>query len=109
MILGRLDDVADALGRADIAGVDAQAGGARLGRFDGPLVVEMDVGDGRHGARGDGLRQRPRRCRVRAGGFRRGGTTPSGSRGMSLRPWSQMSRPPALPVIRLSPLWDGTG
>jgi len=39
-------------------GVDAQAGGARLGRFDGPLVVEMDVGDDRHGARGDDLRQR---------------------------------------------------
>ena len=30
VILGRLDDLAHALGRADIAGIDAQAGGAAL-------------------------------------------------------------------------------
>ena len=48
VILGRLDHLAHPLGRADIAGIDAQAGGAALGRLDGALVVEMDVGDDRH-------------------------------------------------------------
>ena len=48
VVLGRLDDLAHPLGRADIAGVDAQAGGAALRRLDRPLVVEMDVGDDRH-------------------------------------------------------------
>jgi hypothetical protein len=33
VILGRLDDLADPLGRADVAGVDAQAGGAAFGRL----------------------------------------------------------------------------
>ena len=48
VVRGRLDDLAHPLGAADIAGIDAQAGGARLGRLDGALVVEMDVGDDRH-------------------------------------------------------------
>ena len=48
MVLGGLDHLAHALGAADVAGIDAQAGGARLGRLDGALVVEMDVGDDRH-------------------------------------------------------------
>ena len=48
MVLGRLDDLAHPLGRADIAGVDAQAGGAAFGRLDRAFVVEMDVGDDRH-------------------------------------------------------------
>ena len=46
--LRRLDHLAHALGRADVAGIDAQAGGAALGRLDRALVVEMDVGDDRH-------------------------------------------------------------
>ena len=48
VVLGRLDHLAHPLGAADIAGIDAQAGGAGLGRLDGALVVEMDVGDDRH-------------------------------------------------------------
>jgi hypothetical protein len=48
VILRRLDHVAHPLHRADIAGVDAQAGGAAFGRLDRALVVEMDVGDDRH-------------------------------------------------------------
>ena len=48
VVLGGLDDLAHALGAADIAGIDAQAGGARLGRLDGALVVEVDVGHDRH-------------------------------------------------------------
>ena len=49
--LGRVDHFAHPLGRADIAGVDAQACGAGVGRLERALVVEMDVGDDRH-ARG---------------------------------------------------------
>ena len=33
---------------ADIARIDAQAGGAGIGGFERALVVEMDVGDDRH-------------------------------------------------------------
>ena len=56
MVLGGLDHVADAVGAADIARIDPQAGGARLGRLDAALVVEMDVGDqGDLGFAGDGL------------------------------------------------------
>ena len=69
MVLGRLNDVADAVGRADIAGIDAQAGGARLGRLDAALVVKMDVGHERHlgtRARWSGRRRSiPRRGRRR--------------------------------------------
>ena len=48
MILGGLDDFAHALGVADIAWVDAEAGGPGLGGFDAAFVVEVDVGDDRH-------------------------------------------------------------
>ena len=48
VVLGGLHHLAHALGAADVAGIDAQAGRARLGRLDGALVVEMDVGDDRH-------------------------------------------------------------
>ena len=49
MVLGRLHHFLHALGRADIAGIDAQAGGAVHRRLDGALVVEMDVGHDRNG------------------------------------------------------------
>ena len=49
--LGGVDDFLHARGRADIAGIDAQAGRARIGRFQRALVVEMDVRDDRHAAR----------------------------------------------------------
>jgi len=41
MILGRLDDLLDPRRGADIARIDAQAGGTALRRLDGALVVEM--------------------------------------------------------------------
>ena len=44
---GGLRHFPDAIGRADIAGIDAQAGGAGLGGLDGALIMEMDVGDDR--------------------------------------------------------------
>ena len=56
--LGRADDFGDALGRADVAGIDAQARRARVGGFERALVVEMDVGDDRHARRADDLTQR---------------------------------------------------
>ena len=33
---------------ADIAGIDPQAGGAAIGRFERALIVEMDIGNDRH-------------------------------------------------------------
>ena len=45
VVLRRLYHLAHARGRADIAGIDAQAGRSRLRRLDGPAVVEVDVGD----------------------------------------------------------------
>ena len=62
MVLGGLDHFAHAVGRADIAGVDAQAGGAGLGGLDAALVVEVDVGDDRHLG-----------CAARSSGSARGG------------------------------------
>ena len=53
--LGGADHFGHALGRADIARVDAQARGAGIGRFERALVVEMDVGDDRHAAGADDL------------------------------------------------------
>ena len=67
VILGGLDDLAHPLGAADIAGIDAQAGGAGVGRLDGALIVKVDVGDDRHPARSDDLVQCPGRVLVRAG------------------------------------------
>ena len=67
VVLGGLDDLAHALGAADIAGIDAQAGSTRVGRLDGALIVEVDVGHDRN-LRGlhDGM-QRLGRVLVRAG------------------------------------------
>ena len=48
VVLGGGDHLAYAALRPDVAGVDAQARGARLGRLDRPFVVEVDVGDYRH-------------------------------------------------------------
>ena len=57
VVLRRLDDVTDAILRADIAGVDAEAGGPGLGRLDGALVVEVDVGNDRDISVADDLLQ----------------------------------------------------
>ena len=59
MILGGLDHFPHPFRAADIAGVDAQARRAGIGRLDGALIVEVDVGDDRHAARLDDLVQRP--------------------------------------------------
>jgi hypothetical protein len=48
VVAGRLDDVAHAVGAADIARIDPQAGRAGLGGLDAALVVEVDVGHERH-------------------------------------------------------------
>ncbi len=67
VVAGRLDDVAHAVGAADIARIDPQAGRAGLGRLDAALVVEVNVGherdlglagDGLEGGRGVGVRAR---------------------------------------------------
>jgi hypothetical protein len=42
--------------RADVAGVDAQARGARVGGLERRFVVEVDVGDDRHPGRAHDLR-----------------------------------------------------
>ena len=56
VILGGFHHLGDALGIADIAGVDAQAGSACNGGFNGAFVVEMNVGHDGHRAFGhDGL------------------------------------------------------
>ena len=47
MILGRLHDGADPLGRPDVAGIDPQARGAGLRRLDGALIVKVNVGHAR--------------------------------------------------------------
>ena len=48
VILCGLYDLAHPLGGADVAGIDAQARGSRLGGLDRALIVEMNVGDDRH-------------------------------------------------------------
>ena len=67
MILGRLDHLAHPAGAADIAGIDAQAGGPGLGRLDRPLVVKVDVGNDRDGDLRDDPLQRRGRFLVGAG------------------------------------------
>lgn len=47
MVAGGLDHLLHAIHRADIAGIDTQAGGPGLGGLDPALVMEMDVGDER--------------------------------------------------------------
>ena len=57
--LGGVHHFADAFAAADVARVDAQAGGARVSRFQRALVVEMDVRHDRHlGGAGDGTERR---------------------------------------------------
>ena len=63
--MGRGDDLANARGRADIAGIDAQASGTGLGSLDGALIVEMDVRHDRNRAFGDNVFQRMGRGFVR--------------------------------------------
>jgi len=57
--LGSGNHFADAVCGPDVAWVDAKAGGAGVGRFERALVVEMDVGDDRHGRRAHDFPQRP--------------------------------------------------
>ena len=65
--LGGAHHLGHALLRADIAGIDAQAGRARIGRLERALVVEMDVGDDRHPRSAHDLPQRRGRFLVGAG------------------------------------------
>ena len=86
--------------RADVAGIDAQAGGARLGRLDGALVVEMDVGDDRHlDACGRSPCSAARRVLVRAGDAHDVGA--GLFQRADLRRWS--------PRRRRSACWSSTG
>ncbi len=48
VILGRFYDFLHALRGADVAGIDAQARGAGIGRLERALIVEMDIGDDRN-------------------------------------------------------------
>ena len=59
-----LDHLAHALGRPDVARVDPQAGGARLGGLDPAFIVEVNVGHDGHRAFGHDLAQRARRLLV---------------------------------------------
>ena len=63
LALGRRDDFADPLLRADVAGIDAQARGAGVRRLERALVVEVDVGNDRHARGANDLLQ----CRCRFG------------------------------------------
>ena len=63
--LGRVDDLADPVGRADVAGIDPQARRAGVRRLERALVVEVDVGDDRDCGRADDLAAAPRCCRRR--------------------------------------------
>ncbi len=65
--LGRVHHFLDARLAADVAGVDAQAGRARIGGFERALIVEMDVGDDRHAGGADDLLQGRGRFLVGAG------------------------------------------
>jgi len=44
VVAGGLNHLADAVGGANVAGIDPQAGSAGLGRLDPAFVVEVDVG-----------------------------------------------------------------
>ncbi len=63
--LGGVDHFPYPLGRADVAGIDAQAGRAGISRFERALIVEMDVGNDRHACRADDLPSVPRWIRRR--------------------------------------------
>jgi hypothetical protein len=60
VIAGGRDDLLHPPLITDVAGIDAQTGGTRLGGLDAAPVVEMDVGDERHRAFAHDLFQRPR-------------------------------------------------
>ena len=61
------DHLAHPIRRADIAGIDPQAGRPRLGRFDAAFVVEVDVGHDRDRGGPHDRRQGGGRVLVRAG------------------------------------------
>src|SRR3546814_18449880 len=63
----RISDWSSDVCSSDIAGVDAQAGGAGVGGFQRALIVEMNVGDNRNLRRADDLAQRGGRIGVGAG------------------------------------------
>ena len=67
MILGGLDHLADLFRAADIAGIDAQAGGTGFGCLNAALVMEMDVGHDRDGDILNNGLQGPGRFHIRAG------------------------------------------
>ena len=67
MIAGRLDDLLHALGAADIARIDAQAGRPALRRLDGAAIVEMNVRNDRDIDLGNDVLERQRAFLIRAG------------------------------------------
>ena len=67
VVLGGLDHLAHPFGAADVAGIDAQTGSARVGGLDGALIVEVDVGHDRHRRRLHDRMQRLGRVLVRTG------------------------------------------
>ena len=95
VVLGRLHHLAHPVGRADIAGIDAQAGRARLGRLDRALVVEMDVG---HERDLDALRRWPCSAAVdsSSGQETRTMSAPASS---SSRIWSMVAAASAVRVL----------
>ena len=62
-----LDDFLHPLVRADVAGIDAQAGSAGGRRFNSAFVMEVDVGHHRRGDLPDDFFQRFGRVFIRAG------------------------------------------
>jgi hypothetical protein len=67
MVARCLDNFAHPFGPTNIARIDAQTGRPGLRRLDRALIMEMDIGDDRHGDIIDDRLQRRRRILVRAG------------------------------------------
>jgi len=67
VVAGRLNDLLHPVDRADVARVDAQAGGARLGRLDPPAIMEVDVGHQGHAGLARNGAEGRRRVFIRAG------------------------------------------
>ena len=67
MVLGRLHHLAHPVGAADIAGIDAQARRTGTGRFEGALVMEMNIRDQGHPRLADNLFKGGGGLRVGAG------------------------------------------
>ncbi len=63
----RGDDLPNAVHRADITGIDAQAGGTRLRRLDGTAIVKVNIRDDRYLDRLDDVGQCPARVLVGTG------------------------------------------